>query len=286
MIPISVIVVTHDSSLVLEDFLEQLGSGRELDDEIIVVDSGSSELGAIETTVRNHDAELLAYRLNIGYGAASNRGAEVAKNAWLAFVNPDVETSVDDFRSLAEEASSHGISCLGPKIVDTAGIPIQVSGRTISPPWRASDVSFTPSGSLTYVESISGCCMLMPASTFRELGGFDEFFFMFCEEIDLHKRIRERGGTVAMTASICVRTPGSGSSSTTSRRWSMTERAVAHVRYTYKHFGLWAGLTDLLWRCMRILWGGEFRPRLVSFRQFFVGSLSTNRGRWREDQTK
>ena len=273
MITLSVVTVTHNSSAILESFLAALALDISADDEVIIVDSGSSDLTETTRLAELYGAQLIACADNIGYGAGSNLGRNFATSAWLAIVNPDVAVTMAELRLLADEASKHNIQCIGPQIIDATGAKVATARSSISPPWRPAGHFLRSEENLTYSESISGSCMVIDADWFDKLNGFDEYFFMFCEEIDFHKRLLLAGGHVGTTSMVTVRTPGGGSSSTATRRWAVTERSVAHVRYIRKHFTALEASIDLLWRCLQVLRGGEFSPRSLSLKQLISGAF-------------
>lgn len=268
---ISVITVTHNSSFILADYLRHLHDGIGTDDEIILVDSGSLDLTATTEIARSFGIEVASTGANVGFGAGTNFGAKLARGDWLAIVNPDVEVSFSDLRSLVAIAESKGVTCLGPEVVNEDGNRVSSVHPSMRPPWRCKGMRLHRSNGLTFGESISGCCTVMRKSDFDRLGGFDEYFFMFTEEIDLHRRIWEQGGRVGMSSDVSVRTPGGASSSSTTARWSITERDVAHVRYFRKNFSAVEGAVDLVWRSLRTLAMPHYKPRLTSLRQLWLG---------------
>jgi len=268
---ISVITVTHNSSAVLESFLQTVTTGMAIGDEIIVVDSGSSDLTETQAIADRFGAQLIVHSTNVGYGAGSNIGSRAASADWLAIVNPDVSVTMEELRTLSNQAALNGIQCIGPSIIDASGASVATIRNSISPPWRRTKHFVRRRGSLVFSESISGSCMVIAAEWFRRIDGFDEYFFMFCEEIDFHTRLRSQGGHVASTATVTICTPGGGSSSTASRRWAVTERSVAHVRYFRKHFTTAEACVDFIWRFTEILRGDEFSPRRESLKQFVFG---------------
>lgn len=273
MNPISLLTVTHNSSLILESFLATLDENRLPGDEVIIVDSGSDDIDSTRAIASAHGARLLELRENVGYGVGTNLGADIATNQWLAIVNPDVEATFAKLRTLVEIADSRNISCLGPSIAAPDGARVPVVRGTIRPPWRRTEPRRSAFGSETTSDSISGCCMVIRVSDFREASGFDPYFFMFAEEMDLHKRLWDAGKTVATTAVVTVITPGGGSSSSASARWAATERDVAHVRYIRKHFSALEAAIDLLWRYMLIARKDVYQPRRESFSQLTRGVL-------------
>jgi GT2 family glycosyltransferase len=113
--------------------------------------------------------------------------------------------------------------------------------------------------------------MALPASRFRSLGGFDVDFFMFCEEMDLHRRLRESGGRTAIALEVEVHTPGGASSLGVTDRWRSVERMVGHTRYVFKHFSYIEGLIAIMANLSRILVEPRFVARKVSLRQYLAG---------------
>lgn len=271
---ISLLTVTHNSSSILESFLATLNEGGLPGDEVIIVDSGSDDIDSTRAIASAHGARLLELRQNVGYGVGTNLGAEIAVNQWLAIVNPDVETTFAGLRTLVGVADSRNIACLGPSIATPDGAPVSVVRGTIRPPWRRTASRISTRGSETASDSISGCCMVIRKSDFLEANGFDPYFFMFAEEIDLHKRLWEAGKTVATTSAVTVITAGGGSSSSASARWAATERDVAHVRYIRKHFSALEAAIDLLWRYTLIARKGVYKPRRASLSQLTRGVFS------------
>ncbi|PZE38658.1 glycosyltransferase [Curtobacterium sp. MCPF17_031] len=272
MISLTVVTVSHESSQVLQGFLERLGHGRGPMDSVVVVDSGSLDAERSRAVAERFDADFRRVPVNVGFGTASNIGASAVDTDFLAFVNPDVETTFEDLHALAVEGDRVGAACVGPRVRDSRGNYARAERGTIASPLaRRRDVD--ASGEQP-VESIAGCCMVLPTKWFQAAGGFDPFFFMFTEEIDLHRRITRAGGLIGVVDSVTVVTEGGGSSSEVGSRWSVTEREVAHVRFTWKWYGLPAAALDFLWRIVLIVRKPAYRPTRVSLAQFFRGVLS------------
>ncbi|WP_427129483.1 glycosyltransferase [Pseudarthrobacter sp. S9] len=274
-----VVTVTYNSSHLVDNFLARLLEGRS--DEahrIVVVDSGSSDAATTEKNAQTRGVQFIRSADNIGYGSGSNLGARYSRSSWIALVNPDVDTTLSDLENLASDAMQHGLQCIGPNVLNADG-ELQVTWHDLAaPPWRKRNGPIERGGEVFQAASVSGCCMVIERSWFEKLGGFDEAFFMFCEEIDLHKRLSEAGGRVGVSNRVKVRTPGGASSIGVTKRWSNVERAVAHVQFIGKHYtGLEAAL-DALWRLAIILTNPLFRPRVVSLKQFFDGINKRRRG--------
>jgi len=282
VISTSIVTVTYNSSHLIGSFLTTLLSGRESESRrVVVVDSGSQDKDATRLVVDSIGSVFIGNPKNVGYGSGSNIGAKAQDSEWIAFVNPDVQVSIDEIDKLVEEALQYGYQCVGPNVVDDEG-RLQVTWHPIAaPPWRKRPKAAPRrhDESVFDTSSISGCCMVIQRNWFEKLGGFDESFFMFCEEIDLHKRLIEAGGSVGVSNVVCVSTPGGASSLGITKRWSNVERAIAHVQFTTKHYSKVEGAIDAVWRLALILVSPIYKPRGASLRQFVEGVLKRARRR-------
>ncbi|BAS10592.1 N-acetylglucosaminyl-diphospho-decaprenol L-rhamnosyltransferase [Arthrobacter sp. Hiyo4] len=258
---VSIITVTYNSSHILTDFIETLELSKEEDFELIIVDSGSDDAARSEAIGQAAGARVVRNELNVGYGTGSNIGAADASGEWLVFVNPDVSVTSRQLRDLIGIARLNGVQCIGPRVASMDGQPTRSWGRTITPPWRRRNDGYTESGSLIFAETISGCCMAISADAFRRLGGFDSAFFMFCEEMDLHRRLGDSDGRVAIAREVVVRTPGGASSLGVSDRWRSVERMVGHTRYVFKHFSRVEGFVAIAYNLFKIAFQSKFRSR-------------------------
>jgi N-acetylglucosaminyl-diphospho-decaprenol L-rhamnosyltransferase len=267
-----VVTVTHNSAHLIGSFLSVLLEGHSDESRrVVVVDSGSSDSEATRELVEEQGSIFVGSPHNVGYGSGSNLGSRHSNSEWIALVNPDVKVTLEDLETLVSEARRHGFQCLGPNVLNEEGVLQQSWHGTAAPPWRKRERTAERQGDIFRVASVSGCCMVIQRSWFKKLGGFDEAFFMFCEEIDLHKRLAEAGGKVGVSNRVSVTTPGGASSLGITKRWSSVERAVAHVQYTTKHYSGVEGVLDALWRFAIIMTDRSYRPRAASLRQYVTG---------------
>jgi GT2 family glycosyltransferase len=212
---VTAIVVTHDSADVLDACLGSLRAAEEgIGLTIVVSDSGSRE--PPEETCTHYGAALIAGP-NEGFGAAVNRslGHEaVARASWLLVCNPDTEIaggSLAAFITRAAELPRCAVA--GPRLVDEEGALICSIGREPTPAdyWRSARTTWADwqwDESVYAGESpadwLAGCFLLLRADAFRAVGGFDERFFLYSEEVDLCTRLRRLGWQVAYLPSLTV----------------------------------------------------------------------------------
>lgn len=239
---LSVIVVSADSGPALRECVRQLLASS-LSLELILIDNHSRDgiPSAIERAYA-HDARLkVVYnRRNIGFGPAVNLAARQARGQALLVLNPDCLLQEEDLQHLlALLAEKPKAGLIGAVVCDADGLPDPASWRRdpllrrslnsmLGRPGEKVNVDQEIPAEVIETEAISGALMLLPLSMFQRLGGFDEKYFLHCEDLDLCRRVRDIGYQVLLAGDIRV-LHGRGSSS--------RHRPVFVSRH--KHFGMW-----------------------------------------------
>lgn len=270
---ITIVTVLHNSSHLVHEFVKSVLSDRGDVHEIVAVDSGSSDWRIAEEACRRHSIRFVHLDDNVGYGRASNVGAQIAESKWIAFVNPDVEVTGLALSQVVDQAIANGFSCAAPSVYSKSGNRLKAHGSLISPPWNRIGPIAQSRGEVVRVGTVSGCCMVLSRSDFLDLDGFDEDYFMFCEEVDLHRRMYDRGMTVGVVENVRVTTEGGMSSAGVSTRWGATEREVGHALYMRKNYGRITFMADVINSSVRIFRLRAYRPRSASIRQYAAGIL-------------
>lgn len=210
---IAAIVVTHQSSATVEACLSRLRAAADVV-EIRVVDNASSD-DTLAVVQRHAAAEprvrFIANPDNPGFAVACNQGAAECQAPWLAFVNPDCLVEPDTLARLRAHAEALGDALLGADLVDEAGVR-DGAARRHDPDFagmlraRASTrlgvaVDASP---VQRVDAVSGALMLMPRALFNRVGGFDPAYRLHAEDLDLCRRVRQSGATVAVANDVRV----------------------------------------------------------------------------------
>jgi len=209
------IVVTYQSSSTIEGCLQRLRDARDIA-EIRVIDNGSLD-DTMEIVQRHasHDGRVrfIANPDNPGFAAANNQGAADSQSPWLAFINPDVLVQSDTLAALRERAQALGDCLLGVEQVDEHGRPDEAVRRRdpdflamLRSPGRGSKLAIArdPTQALQRVPALSGAVMLMPRALFQRIGGWDAGYRLHAEDLDLCRRVRQAGGTVAVANDLQV----------------------------------------------------------------------------------
>jgi N-acetylglucosaminyl-diphospho-decaprenol L-rhamnosyltransferase len=239
---LSVIVVSADSGAVLHDCVrEVLASSLSL--ELILFDNASNDgVPAAIERAHEYDARLkvIYSHRNLGFGAAVNLAAKQAHGDDLLVLNPDCLLGDDELhRLLALLAERPNAGLIGAVVCDVDGHPDPASWRRDPLLQRSINSLLRRAGErvnveqdipseVIEVEAVSGALMLMPRSLFQRLGGFDENYFLHCEDLDICRRVRDIGYQVLLAGNIRVQ-HGKGSSS--------RHRPVFVSRH--KHRGMW-----------------------------------------------
>jgi GT2 family glycosyltransferase len=243
-VDVSVIVVAADSGPSLRDCVRRV-LACEVPLELILVDNGSAD-GMPQAIERAHqdDSRLrLRYnRSNLGFGPAVNRGAQVAKADRLLILNPDCLLDNASLQRLLATADSHPkAGVIGAVVCDEQGVPDRASYRRDPLMRRALRSLFgneakgegvniaggMPEQAIE-AEAVSGAAMLMPRHAFERLKGFDEAYFLHCEDLDLCRRARDAGYQVWLAGDVRL-VHGKGGSS---------RHRPVFVSW-HKHRGMW-----------------------------------------------
>lgn len=187
-----------------------------------------------------------------GFGANHNRALEGSGEAMVCVLNPDVRLTSDPFVALTERASAAGVGAAYPRQLDAQG-RVQDSERALPTPlalWRRR----VWGRSEARVDWVNAACLVLPLPVWRQLGGFDERYFMYCEDVDLCLRLRLAGLGLAR-APVSVVHAGERAS----------RRSVAHLAWHVRSLlRLWGSRS--FWAACRLApaaqapWAHEGRP--------------------------
>ena len=209
---LTVVIVSYRCRDVLRDCLASLEVNRAevvMDVEVIDNASGDDTIGAALEFPWVIPRPLSE---NVGFARANNLGLARARGRAILVLNPDTVVPAGGLRRCLDELWSHpDVGLLTARLVDpegrldrrcTCGVPTLWSSschftgpdRTVrGRRSRRSTVGWLPDGEAGDVESVSGAFMLLRRSALPEVGGFDEQFFMYAEDVDLSVRFIEQG---------------------------------------------------------------------------------------------
>jgi len=237
-----VVTVAYRSRPVLKAFLQRIAPPT----PIIVVDN-SAEHEDITDLVRTRPmTTYIDAGGNVGFGATCNLAASAASQPFIAFVNPDADVDVAVLDRLVDEIlSDERRSSAGPLLVEADGSTRSGSGGWLPTPLRAvvhatGLVRVLPdrgiwigrqTNDVLDVEWIAGTCLVILTDVFRQLGGFASRYFLYQEDMDLGRRLRDRGYRQIVVGDLRVRHIAGTSSAVPDVRRLAWSRASALVDY-------------------------------------------------------
>lgn len=259
---VTAIIVLYNSSAVLPRLLESIpGASRRVSTEIVVVDNASADRDESRRIAHDLGAQFVQLEQNLGYGGGVN--AAVARLAtpgdYLLICNADLEFGDGAIDELVTYASGHDrIGSVGPAILNPDG-SVYPSARR-SPSLRVGighallgDIAPRNRWSRRYREEstaasssvpreadwLSGACLMVPADRFRSIGGFDEGYFMYFEDVDLGDRLRATGDHNVYVPGARVTHIGAHSTGAVSSRMLSEHHASAYRYLARRYRGPW-----------------------------------------------
>lgn len=150
-----------------------------------------------------------------GFGRNHNRALSDATEMFVCVLNPDVGlVGRAPLLELTAQAGQPGVGCCYPRQLDEWGV-IQDSERELPTPLALIRRRLLKR-SEARVDWVNAACLVLPRSVWQSLGGFDEGYFMYCEDVDLCLRLRRAGWSI-VRASVSVVHSGQRASH---RRWN------------------------------------------------------------------
>lgn len=251
----AVVTVTYNSSTQLAPFLDSVRSNDGEVADIIVADNKSTDVEATRQISESYRAHILELNDNRGYGGAINQAVATlpATIEYILISNPDVEISEGAISTLVARISrEQGTAAVGPKVLNADGSTYPSARRLPSlrtgvghalfsgiwpnNPWSRSYRSDTEgSNTERYVGWLSGSFVLVRRSAFEQIGGFDEGFFMYFEDVDLGYRLGKSGWKSLYVPSAAVTHTGAHSTNTESSKMIRIHHDSAN-RYLRKKY--------------------------------------------------
>lgn len=268
---VSIIVVSYNTKDLLVRALAPFSVCP--DYEIIVVDNASADRSAEAAATAFPEATVVRSPSNLGFARANNAAFRLARGKYFLLLNPDASAGVREVEACvtALEADPRA-AVAGPALLDAAGSP-QPSARPFPSllnelrELRRGPEAGDRSG-VVEADWVPGAFFLVRASALREVGPFDEDFFMYYEEVDLCLRMRRAGYRVLCVADAKVRHIGGASAKKVGGAmtgvgaqlsvWRARSRLLFH-RKNGGMLGAWgARLLEETWHTLR-LWRNSAR---------------------------
>jgi|APSaa5957512535_1039671.scaffolds.fasta_scaffold07790_4 GT2 family glycosyltransferase len=274
---IDIVIVNWNAGFLLRECVDSVlkyGNGQV--DRLIVVDNGSTD-GSIDLLDELSGVDVIRTGDNLGFAAACNLGAEQGHSPYILFLNPDTRiesTSLSMPLAFMEQPENDGIGICGIQLVNEQGAVSRTCAHfpTMSrllasslglvkfPGLRGSGMLMNDWDHKTsrIVDQVIGAFFFIRRSVFQSVGGFDERFFVYYEEVDLSLKVKQTGLDSWYLAETQAFHAGGGSSSKVKAHrlfYSMRSR----ILYGFKNFPLYhawllVGVTIIVEPLTRMTW--------------------------------
>lgn len=269
MIPkdISIVIVNYNVKHFLQQCLESIKQSipNNISVEIIVVDNDSVDGSVQMVEAYYQEVKLIVNDTNVGFSKANNQGISIAKGKYTLVVNPDTllaeDTLIKCFRYME---SNSDVVALGVKMIDGSGRFLAESKRSVPGLWNSfcklSGLSKILSGSKIFdsynlgwtsedetqdVNVLCGAFMFCKTEILTQLGGFDEDYFMYGEDIDLSIRLSKFGRIVYYPETTIIHYKGESSKLASFNYVKQFYKAMA-IFVRKNHRGTFSGISLLL----------------------------------------
>ena len=275
MIDLSIIIVNWNVADLLAACLDSIVSNQtQLQIEIIVIDSASSDHTISMLRQRYPQVKLIEQVENIGFVRGNNIGFQQAQGRYLLLLNPDTEIIYSALQTMVHYLDEHpDVGIVGPHTLNTDGttqstrrrFPTILTGifeSTWLQPYAPKSilnhyyVADQPDTETIDVDWVQGSAMMARREVYEQIGGLDEGYVMYSEEMDWCKRAKDAGWRVVFLASAqIIHHGGKSSEQVVARRQIHFQESK--LRYFRKYHGwLAAGflrillLTMYLWQLL------------------------------------
>lgn len=216
----SIVIVNFNSGPRLAKCVAALASQTYRDFEVVIIDNASDD-SSFRQAIESATSAGLAHKpiesaVNLGFAAGNNRAVGEASGTWLVFLNPDAYPEKDWLEELLRAAAAHPeVEAFGstqldaeePNTLDGAGDVYHALGI----PYRGGfgrDAAIAPPTGECFAPC--GAAAMYRRDAFLRLGGFDERFFCYSEDVDLGYRLRLQGGKCVQVREAVIHHEGSG----------------------------------------------------------------------------
>ena len=248
---LSIIIVNYKSWSVLEKCIESISSKNKSNNEIIIVDNHSDDNLVKEYKIKYNKCKWIINDKNLGFSKACNIGAKAAKYEHFVFLNPDTELGTNCLIQLKSNIINYPNSIISISQLDSHGNKTFPYGKFLSIKTFNGIIRLLfrflkfesrledHEKPLLKPDWVSGSFLSIDKKNFNKLGGWDEDYWMYYEDMDLCKRAKNIGMEIILINSISC-THHHGKSSRIDQKITLktkTQLLKSGIIFIDKHYG-------------------------------------------------
>jgi len=237
---VTVSIVSHGQGVLLQQLLNDLFRSTNI--SCVIVTQNIPEACPVLPVVPRSQVKLITNTSPLGFGENHNRAFKFCDTRFFAVLNPDVRLTGDPFHILSQALVFGGGSIIAPAVKNSNGryenntrrfpTPLRVASKI----FRLRDYRLHPEGCYPQdVDWAAGMFLVFASSVYREVGGFDEGYFLYYEDVDICTRVWRSGGRVSLHPGVTVIHDAQRASHKSLRylRWHISSM----LRYFAKNWG-------------------------------------------------
>jgi len=231
---LSVIIVTYNTAGFLGPCLASVLAEPPADKEVFVVDNASRDGGPDLVERDFPSVRLIRNDGNRGFAAANNQALALSRGRILLFLNPDTVVRPGALAAGISWLDAHpAVGLAGARMINPDGTPQEsVSLRYPGERHTRGEVAGLPGE----IAAVLGAAMFAPGDLIRELGGFDEDFFLYGEDQDLCLRVRRAGREIGFVQDAVIFHAGGGSEQDAPSADVVRRKVRAEYLFYRKHY--------------------------------------------------
>jgi GT2 family glycosyltransferase len=257
---LTIVIVSWNSRPFLGSCLRSIQrTGPDLNVSVIIVDNASSD-GSAEFVQREFpEALLIRSGANLGFGRGNNLARSHVQPGYVLFLNPDTLLQENSLQRMVDFLQTHSkVGAVGCKMIFPDG---EVADQNLQ--WFPTPLTeFVRIAFLTYgvtrklegllpindplksgiVEKLYGGCFVIRTPVLEQVGWFDERFFMYAEDVDLSRRIREAGWELYYLSDAAITHAAGGATKKAGSDFSILMGCESMGKLIAKYQGKWAGM--------------------------------------------
>lgn len=192
---LTIIIVNYNTADMLVRCLHSISSQSGNNPEVIVVDNASQDSSLELTKATFPWVKVIANKRNLGFARANNQALGISKSKYIYFLNPDTEVKEGAFDAIIEFMESNPeVGLAGTRILNPDGSPQSSVERRYPGQRHSKGELYGLKGDIAWV---LGASMVARRFVLRNIGGIDERFFIYGEDLDLCLSVRKSGWTIA-----------------------------------------------------------------------------------------
>ena len=209
---LSIVILNYNVRYFLELCLKSVQAAIvNIDAEIIVIDNNSEDESCHMLKDIFPDVKLIENKQNHGFSKGNNIGVNMAKGEYLCILNPDTVVAEDTFTSLLKFCEGkEKLGAVGCKLINGVGVFLPESKRNIPYVKAAFKKLFSNSSeyyanhlaedAIGQIDVLVGAFMFLRRDLYNKVGGFDEDYFMYVEDVDFSKKLQKQGKKILFYA--------------------------------------------------------------------------------------